>query len=181
MALYPDKKLIFETCGSYRRGKPSQGDVDILVTTESLVDEYNQIKGMLPKIVEQLEKEGFIKERLGSLRFSHTGSQTFLGICQLPGKINRRLDIKVYPRSQFAFAILYFTGSAHFNRSMRLFAQKKGYSLSDFGLSPTLRGTNDTGSKNQKLVLGYGIPCDTEEDIFKALHLPYKSPAERDV
>ena len=52
MALYPDKKLIFETCGSYRRGKPFQGDVDILVTTESLVDEYNQIKGMLPKIVE---------------------------------------------------------------------------------------------------------------------------------
>jgi hypothetical protein len=31
----------------------------------------------------------------------------------------------------FAFALLYFTGSDHFNRSMRLFASKKGYSLSD--------------------------------------------------
>lgn len=66
-----------------------------------------------------------------------------MGLCKLPCKIdhqakldeksdkdkiekepyiNRRIDIKVYPKSQFPFAILYFTGSAYFNRSMRLFA-----------------------------------------------------------
>jgi DNA polymerase lambda len=39
--------------------------------------------------------------------------------------------VQTYPRSMFAFALLYFTGSDHFNRSMRLFASKKGYSLSD--------------------------------------------------
>jgi DNA polymerase lambda len=78
---------------------------------------------MLRNVVETLEDDGFLKERLGSLRYSGHGAQTYLGLCQLePDKPCRRLDIKVYPRSQFAFAILYFTGSAHFNRSMRLFA-----------------------------------------------------------
>ena len=76
--------------------------------------------------------------------------------------------------------MLYFTGSAHFNRSMRLFASKKGYSLSDEGLHPVVRGVVSK-SKNAKVAVGYGIPCQSEEEIFAALHLPYKSPAERDV
>lgn len=34
----------------------------------------------------------------------------------------------------FAFAVLYFTGSGHFNMSMRSFAKMKGLKLSDKGL-----------------------------------------------
>lgn len=34
----------------------------------------------------------------------------------------------------FAFAVLYFTGSGHFNMSMRSFAKMKGLRLSDKGL-----------------------------------------------
>ena len=34
----------------------------------------------------------------------------------------------------FAFAVLYFTGSGHFNMSMRAFAKAKGLKLSDKGL-----------------------------------------------
>ena len=45
----------------------------------------------------------------------------------------RRLDLKVYPREEYAFALLYFTGSDHFNRSMRHYAKARGYSLSDHG------------------------------------------------
>ena len=98
---------------------------------------------MLEKIVSNLEEQDFVKERLGSLKFSHSGAQTFFGICKLAeSEVHRRLDIKIYPRSQLAFAMLYFTGSAHFNRSMRLFASKKGYSLSDEGLYPVVRGVS---------------------------------------
>jgi DNA polymerase lambda len=94
----------------------------------------------------------------------------------VPGKASlaRRIDIKVYPQEQFGFAILYFTGSDYFNRSMRLFAEKKGYTLSDHGLIPVSKAG---GSKLSK---GISIPCKTEEEVFKALGLPYKSPAERD-
>ena len=54
----------------------------------------------------------------------------------------RRIDIKVYPRSMYAFALLYFTGSDHFNRSMRWYAHylkighHVGHKLSDDGLFP---------------------------------------------
>ena len=37
-------------------------------------------------------------------------------------------------RSMFPFAVLYFTGSGHFNMSMRAFAKAKGLKLSDKGL-----------------------------------------------
>ena len=138
---------------------------------------------MLEQLLQKLEEDNFVKDRLTANRSSHHGSQTFFGICQLqdrPDRLHRRLDIKVYPRSQLAFAMLYFTGSAHFNRSMRLFASKKGYSLSDEGLHPVVRGAASK-DKNAKIAVGYGIPCATEEEIFQALHLSYKSPSERDV
>ena len=91
-----------------------------------------------------------------------------MGICKLNEKsLFRRLDIKVYEKSFFPFAILYFTGSAYFNRSLRLFAKKKGYHLSDKELSDRF-----TGDK---------IQCNSEEDIFKALDLKYQTPEERDI
>ena len=101
-----------------------------------------------------------------------------MGVCKVPtieNALARRIDMKVYPKEQFPFALLYFTGSAHLNRSMRLFADKKGYTLSDHGLIPTVKAG---GSKVSR---GIAIPCKTEEDIFKALGLPFKTPAERDL
>ena len=70
---------------------------------------------------------------------------------------------------------MYFTGSAHFNRSMRLLARKKGYSLSDHGIKPSIHRKNDLSWKGQD------IPCYSEEDIFKVLNIPYKTPEERDI
>ena len=91
----------------------------------------------------------------------------FMGICIGSSGINRRLDIKVYTKEEFPFAVLYFTGNAFFNRSMRLFAKKKKLHLSDKELS-----YRNTGKK---------IICKTEEDIFKALGIEYKTPKEREI
>lgn len=81
----------------------------------------------------------------------------------------------MYPRDQFGYAVLYFTGSDYFNRSMRLFARKKGYTLSDHGLYPAYR------NKQEKVWKGENIPCYSEEDVFKALGLQYRAPNEREV
>jgi len=122
------KVLSVEAVGSYRRGRENCGDIDILITKT----DGSSVAGVIEKVVVRLEKEGFLKERLGSLRYSTTGSEGYMGVCQLDAKhLNRRIDIKAYPYEQYGFALLYFTGSGQFNRSMRLFAQKKGYSLSD--------------------------------------------------
>ena len=79
---------------------------------------------------------------------SNPESDSYMGVIKLPetatsGKrYHRRIDIKVYPAQQYAFALLYFTGSDHFNRSMRYYAKKvgwvgnirQGWSLSDRGI-----------------------------------------------
>lgn len=59
---------------------------------------------------------------------------------------------------------------------MRLFAQKKGYSLSDHGLYPVLRA-----HRNEKVWKGDLIPCYTELEVFQKLNVPYKTPEERSV
>ena len=38
---------------------------------------------------------------------------TWMGVCRLgPGRLPRRIDLKAYPRSQYPFAVFYFTGAA---------------------------------------------------------------------
>ena len=52
------------TCGSYRRGRPTCGDVDILITRT----DDKPVAGMLEPILLHLEKNGFLQERLGNTR-----------------------------------------------------------------------------------------------------------------
>ena len=128
-----EKRLSIEACGSYRRGRPTCGDIDVLITYTDGTD----IKGLCEKLVCHLETKGFLKERLGDFRYSTTGSEGYMGVCQLDSKHKfRRIDIKVYPRDQYGFALLYFTGSDKFNIGMRQEALNQGYSLSDHGMKP---------------------------------------------
>ena len=153
-----------EVVGSYRRGKKLCGDMDVIITR---TDE-GKISGILHTLVEKLINRNIIIDTLTMSDKNDINCEIFMGICKLNEKgLHRRLDIKVYEKSFYPFAILYFTGSAYFNRSLRLFAKKKGYHLSDKELSDRI-----TGEK---------ILCNSEEDIFKALSLKYKTPEERDI
>jgi len=52
------------------------------------------------------------------------GCESYMGVGKVKGSSKaRRIDIKVYPKEQYGFALLYFTGSDYFNRDMRLFAE----------------------------------------------------------
>ncbi|TNV77429.1 hypothetical protein FGO68_gene15942 [Halteria grandinella] len=163
LSLYKDIQV--EACGSFRRGRLECGDIDVLITRTN----GQPIKGIVQQLVEKLEKENFLKERLGDFRYSTTGSEGYMGVCQLGVKdVFRRIDIKAYPYEQYGFALLYFTGSGPFNLKMREEAIKQGYSLSDHSLTPTAPGKKK-------------IDCPKEEDVFKALGMPYKTPKERDI
>lgn len=96
-----------------------------------------------------------------------------MGVCQLkPGLPHRHIDIKVFPRNEWACALMYFTGSGHFNRSIRLWARKLNMSLSEHAL--VRRYGKEEKSEEP-------IPVKTEEDIFRVLGLEYRPPEERDI
>ena len=128
------------------QGKPTCGDVDILLyppepsnkhETESIEDsftlpDYDSISIINP-LINKLTEMNFLTDHLSlpGDELKHDGRASYMGICKLPrgNSIHRRIDIKTYPRRYSAFAMLYFTGSDHFNRSMRSYADKTGFKL----------------------------------------------------
>ncbi|XP_047409548.1 DNA polymerase lambda isoform X3 [Sciurus carolinensis] len=165
--------LLCVACGSYRRGKMTCGDVDVLITHP----DGRSHQGIFSRLLDSLRQQGFLTDDLVS-KEENGQQQKYLGVCQLPGpgRRHRRLDIIVVPYSEFACALLYFTGSAHFNRSMRALAKTKGMSLSEHALSTAVvRNTQGV-----KMAPGRVLPTPTEKDVFTLLGLPYRQPAERD-
>ncbi|XP_007479200.1 DNA polymerase lambda isoform X3 [Monodelphis domestica] len=165
--------LLSVACGSYRRGKATCGDVDVLVTHP----DGRSHQGIFSQLLDALRKRGFLTDDLVS-QDDNGQQQKYLGVCQLPGpgRHHRRLDIIVVPYSEFACALLYFTGSAYFNRSMRALAKTKGMSLSEHALSTAI--VRD--GHGVKVGPGRALPTPTEKDVFKLLGLPYREPSERD-
>lgn len=94
------------------------------------------------------------------------------------GSYYRRIDFKSYPTQCFPFALLSFTGSGNFNRSLRFFVDKIGGHLSDnslrFNVSRDPK-TNEYIAKSGHLV----TDIKTERDIFRALKLDFYEPHER--
>ena len=137
--------------------------------------------GLFDKLISKLHKEEFLTH---DLTLQKDGNQKkYLGVCKLKTtngekSKHRRLDIIVVPPKEKATALMYFTGSAHFNRSMRLLATKKEMALSEH----SLRKNVIRGGQNNKEKLNAGLTLDTptEESVFRHLGLPYREPFERD-
>lgn len=166
-----DPGLVCKTCGSYRRGKPTCGDVDVLISHPDGKSHY----GVLQKILESLKSTGFVTDDLVSVHNSEQNK--YMGVCKLPGDDtkHRRLDIIVVPYNEWACALVYFTGSDYFNRSARLLAKKNGMSLSEKSLN-----TGVIRQGGEKVFEGTPLPVFSEKDIFKYLGLEYREPVERD-
>lgn len=65
----------------------------------------------------------------------------------------------------------------HRSRSLRYFANGCYWTLSDRGLRP-FYGVFDKG-RQVAAAEGPSVRCDTEEDVFRALGVPYRPPHER--
>ena len=86
----------------------------------------------------------------------------------------RRIDIKVYPELLEASALLHFTGSGKFNRSLSRLANQAGWILSELGLKP--------GEKQGDGMKGTGpyVPLRSECEIFARLGVAWCEPRERE-
>lgn len=152
-------KFLFEFCGSYRREKPTSGDIDILITN-SINDEYG-----LPIIIKELKKpSSFNNDRPLLVADITSNYETkYMGFLRYLNNFIRRVDIRIVPFESFYSALLYFTGSADLNKKMRQIAKKNGYKLSEYGLF-----------KDDKM-----IPIQSEYDVFKILNIEYLHPRLR--
>lgn len=149
--------LIFEICGSYRRGEESSGDMDLLFTNPQ--DSSN--KSYLKEIVEKLTDEKILIDHL-----TEKGDKKYMGFCKLKSTSKaRRIDIRYFPYDEYWAGILYFTGNKEFNIKLRNRALEKGYSLNEYGLK------NIKTNEKKKI--------ESENHIFELLELPYLSPLER--
>jgi DNA polymerase lambda len=169
-----DPRLKLATCGSYRRGKKDSGDIDMLITHKNPGKDLQHTLGQL---VEALTAMGLVTD---ALTHSEAGSDKWMGVCQLrPDLPHRRLDFQLIARESWPFALLYFTGSEHFNRSMRHWAGKLGLSLSQHAL--VTRTSKKHEHNMYKKEGAVRIQCKNERDVFAALKLKFVPPNERDV
>ena len=144
---FPESK--YEIVGSYRREQSFSGDIDIIFTSNSA----KTFDGFLDKLIENK----IIVEVLSR------GKHKCLVMAKIPeSETYRRVDFLFAPPEEYAFSILYFTGSKGFNVVMRGHALKKGFSLNEHGFTPP---PNETFLD--------------EPSIFRFLGLEYKTPIER--
>lgn len=135
--------------GSYRRGAPTSGDIDVLLEGEDPTILIDLIHSLHHYIVGVL---------------AH-GARKVMAIVQLKGLPERRLDLLLTPHIEYPFALTYFTGSDKFNIAMRKQAISMNLTLNEHGL------TTKAG------IPVHGIT--KEKDLFKALKMDWKEPHER--
>jgi DNA polymerase (family 10) len=130
--------------GSYRRKRPTVGDLDILVTARNA----------------RAAIERFVT-------FPEVQSVQAKGETRAAVKLKSGLtvDLRVVPRQSFGAALVYFTGSKPHNVALRRIAQKKGLKVNEYGV---YRGTRRVAGETEASVyraLGLPeIPADHREN-----------------
>ena len=138
------------TAGSLRRFKEVIGDIDLLASSKK------------PAAVID-----YFASQPGILKVTAKG-ETKASVL-LDGGI--QCDLRVVSDREFPFALAYFTGSKEHNIVMRQRAIQRGLRLNEYGLFKSKEETRDP-----KLL----VACQSEEEIFANLDLPYIEPEMRE-
>ena len=159
------KPYIYTICGSYRREKLTSGDIDILITIpdKKLVTDINHLAQIVEKLKENItsnDKQPLIVDDITDKNYE----TKYMGFLKYKKKPVRRVDIRYVPYESYFSALVYFTGSAELNKTMRTIAKEKGLKLSEYGLF----NKDDTMLK-----------VNSEEDVFKHLDMEYIEPKNR--
>ncbi len=138
------------TAGSLRRYKEVIGDIDFLVSSKKPL-EIIDFFTKLPGVINVLAK-------------GDTKSSVIV-----EGGI--QADLRVVSDAEYPFALAYFTGSKEHNIVMRQRAIQRGLRLNEYGLFRSKEETRDPALL---------VACQTEDEIFKTLDLPYIAPELRE-
>jgi len=147
----------YEIVGSYRRQLETSGDIDVIIGSPNA--------NVFDTFLDNLIKNNIIVTVLSR------GKNKCLVIAKIPeSNTYRRVDFLYTTPEEYAFSVLYFTGSKGFNAVMRGHALKLGFSLNEHGF--TVMDGKSKGESLSRIFLN-------EKDIFDFLGLEYKDPKER--
>lgn len=138
-----------EFAGSYRRGKETIGDLDLLVDTDNgnlVMDHF--------------------------MEFDRVASVIARGETKLSVRLDDdfQIDLRVVPKESFGAALQYFTGSKEHNVRIRGLAKQKDMKVNEWGVYEIDKKGNETwiAGKSEKDVYGaLGLPLfhpETRED-----------------
>jgi len=163
------KLINMELVGSYRRGHTDSGDVDFCIS----VSKISPL--LMNSIISSLIAIGITSED----NIISKGNKKSMLIGKITSEsIFRHIDIFIFSKEEYPFALMFSTGSAQFNIRLRKHALSYGWSLSDKGFKKNnSKGENPT---QEEIVLKINkLNIETEEDIFHFLNLKYISPENR--
>jgi DNA polymerase (family X) len=138
-----------ELAGSLRRGRETVADVDLLCSARD-GEEIIRRFAALP----------------GNLQVLAAGGTKASVVVPLAGARTLQIDLRVVPAESFGAAWQYFTGSKEHNVHLRELAQKRGWTLNEYGLT--------------EVASGRVVAAHEEADIYAALGLPWIPPELRE-
>ena len=151
--------IVFVIAGSYRRGLPESGDIDMLVENPSNLT--------LDKVLIAIRQSGLIVAYLAG---GGIDDVDYRGVIKTPQNLfypnppARRFDIKLINKDRWSFALLHFTGSWEFNEHLRRITKSMGFKLNQYGLFDHAEKRYDAKS---------------EQEIFDLIGVQYIPPHER--
>jgi DNA polymerase (family 10) len=123
--------------GSYRRGRETIGDLDLLATGAGAREALEALAGH-PSVSEVLGKG----ENKASVKYGGEGLQ---------------VDLRALPEESFGAALQYFTGSKEHNVALRARAQRMGLTLNEYGLARLEDGARVAGATEEEIYAGLGL------------------------
>jgi DNA polymerase (family 10) len=132
----------YDVAGSYRRGKSTIGDIDLVTTLPPPA-----VNSQLREVADEMIDEG---ERRTSIR------------CQ-----GQRVDIRFTRPEEYGSMLLYLTGSKNFNIRLREIALSRGMKLNEYGIEDKKEGKLNTFPKEEDIFSFLGmdyIPPELRED-----------------
>lgn len=154
-------------CGSYRRGANESECVEILMVHSKWKSSKSNISSLLAdcllQVVEALQKEGIVKERLS------VQDHSFVGLAQVKTSPYRLIALHLAPKDNFVCQLFYLTGSRAFFDQIAQHALCKGFVLD----KNSLRKIGHT------CVVGQSIPLKSEEELFEYIDYSFVKPEER--
>lgn len=138
--------------GSIRRGRPTIGDIDILIASDNA-----------SPIMDMLVSMENVARVLG-----HGPTKSSVELLN-----GLQVDVRVLEKARWGTALSYFTGSQAHNVRLRELALKQGWSLNEHAFSPVNTEGTIIEDAPKKL-------CSTEEEVYSILGLPWIPPELRE-